>query len=99
MLDLLALEPQGTLGGALDIEAFAAGISDIASEFTDIARTLLGNQADLRPNEQGFCQAVSVAWTVKARSGHLYNDTPRPENPPTRFDNDAMPDGDIDTPE
>ena len=77
--------PGGVLAGGLMIDPFVEEVAMIAQDFILVARNLLTSKADLLPNADGRCQAISTVWTLSARSGYLYRDTPRPEAGPTDF--------------
>jgi hypothetical protein len=89
-LSLNEPDPSGVLAGALMIEPFVEEVAMIAADFTLIARNLLSGKSDLLPDDNGRCQAISAVWSMRARTGHLYLETPRPETPPTDF-SDASP--------
>ena len=68
----------GMLGGAITLEDFIETVRDIDDGFASVAEGLLSTNADLEPDDRGRCQAISIAWTFGARTGHLYPDTVRP---------------------
>ena len=68
----------GVLGGAMTLEDFVETVRDIDDGFASVAEGLLSTNADLEPDDRGRCQAISIAWTFGARTGHLYPDTVRP---------------------
>lgn len=69
----------GVLGGAMTVADLLLTVLGIDPGFAAIATGLLENNADLMRDESGRCRAISIAWTLGARSGHLYPDTVRPD--------------------
>ena len=78
-LATLPSEIQGILGGSLPLEPLIETIADVESSIEGVARQLLLTKADLAPNERGLCQAISIAWTFKARQGYFYLDSWYPQ--------------------
>ena len=69
-------EFHGFVSGALDVEAVAQRVEmiDGGGMVAELIPRFLRQQADLEPNEDGVCQALSMTLTFKAKSAFIYAD-------------------------
>ena len=74
-------EFHGFVSGALDVEAVAQRVEmiDGGGMVAELVPRFLRQQADLEPDENGVCQALSMTLTFKAKPAFIYQDL-EPEN-------------------
>jgi hypothetical protein len=62
----------GVMGGAVLISEIEQVARDAGETVSAVLQTIVGQAADLQPNEAGVCQALSVALVFDARDGFFY---------------------------
>jgi hypothetical protein len=62
----------GVMGGAVLISEIEQVAQDAGETVSAVLQTVVGQAADLLPNESGVCQALSVALVFNARDGFFY---------------------------
>jgi hypothetical protein len=62
----------GVMGGAVLIEEIEQVAQDAGETVSAVLQTIVGQAADLLPNEAGVCQALSVSLVFNARDGFFY---------------------------
>ncbi|MBU6160784.1 MAG: hypothetical protein KGO50_06655 [Myxococcales bacterium] len=64
---------EGVMGGAVLISEIEQVAQDAGETVSAVLQTIVGQAADLLPNEAGVCQALSVALVFNARDGFFYD--------------------------
>lgn len=70
----------GVLAGAVRVEnvEYLADIAAINDSLRDLLLRVVNSNADMLRNEEGKCDAFSVAFTFTTTTAFLYSDAPRP---------------------
>lgn len=70
---------EGPMGAKADLDKLVVTITEADPGFADLAGPLLEGLADLEPDAEGVCQAISMAFDIETVRAHLYADAARPE--------------------
>jgi hypothetical protein len=62
----------GVMGGAVLVEEINTLADDVGELVSDVLKAVVGDSADLLPNEAGVCEALSVSLVFVARDGFFF---------------------------